>query len=448
MKKFEENHRRELSRAIASWFVRKDGKYYRIDAPGAAISLPDVKQASVQRMRREFPHINLTGELLREVFGTAFSLYHQEPTEMVATWSGQVISRPGDDQRLLLNDGFATINLWRKPVYRDLKVNQHDWGPTGAFLEWIIPDDATRRQVIDWIAWNLQNEGDRPTWCLFLHSKAKGTGKSQLCRILEALFGEHNTTSQNGISKLTGRFNVITLMSKLVICEEVKLKQGSNAANDLKTLISEPRLLVERKGQEAYQTQQNCCFVFTSNHPPLWLEADDRRFFIVDIDHEGHASGPRTEAFQALVKEVQQQIEDPAALGALYNALIQSELDALFNAKSLNTKTHCTPIMKMIQEANRQVSTERLEELLNEIGQGYITQTALVHYFQKSMHANVETIRHKMFELGWHKAQAKWGGVDYQRVIWVGPGYSIQRGNVIAPDGTGAPIRDDVEIGL
>jgi len=47
-----EDHRRELSRAIASWYVRKDNKYYRGDAPGVAISQPDVRQASFARTRR------------------------------------------------------------------------------------------------------------------------------------------------------------------------------------------------------------------------------------------------------------------------------------------------------------------------------------------------------------------------------------------------------------
>ncbi|SFO41368.1 hypothetical protein SAMN04487859_1461, partial [Roseovarius lutimaris] len=415
MTKINEDHRRELSRAIASWYVRKDNKYYRVDAPGVAISQPDVKQASFARIRREFPHIELDIDLLRAAFKVAFGLYPEDTSEAISPWSGRLVSRPGDSRRIMLEDGFATINLWRPPVYRDRRGNAADWGATGELLEWLIPDESTRRHVTDWIAWNLQNEADRPTWSLFLHSKAKGTGKSLLCQVLEALFGAANTTSQNGITKLTGRFNTTVLLSKLVVCEEVKLKQGSSAANDLKTFISEPRVLVEQKGQEAYQTDQHCCFVFTSNHLPLWLEADDRRYFIVDVEHEGHASGPRTEAFQQVVRRVQEQINDPVALGALYNALIHHEVAEGFNAKSLNTTTHATPVMRFIQDSSRQVSTERLEEYLNGRDQNFITQSDLVHYVQSTMHANTETIRHKMLELGWHKVSVKWGGVDYAR---------------------------------
>lgn len=448
MTDIDENHRRVLSRAIASWFVRKDSKYYRTDAIGAALSKPDIQQASVHRIRSEFPDIPLTQDLLRAVFRTVFSLYPADPAEAIPAWSGRVESRPGDSRRVIFDDGFATVNLWQEPGYRKRGTNGADWGATGEFLEWLIPDAPTRQHVIDWVAWNLQNEDNRPTWSLFLHSKTKGTGKSQFCQILEALFGPANTTSQNGITKLTGRFNTTVLLSKLVICEEVKLKQGSSAANDLKTFISEPRVLVEQKGQEAYQTDQHCCFVFTSNHLPLWLEADDRRYYIIDVDHDGHASGPQTEAFQDIVGRVQEQINDPATLGALYNALIDHTVADGFNAKSLNTATHSTPIMRLIQDAHRQISTEQLEEYLNNRGDAYITQTALVHHVQSTMKANAETIRHKMLELGWNKVSAKWSGVDYARVLWVKPGHSVQHGKVIAPDGSQTPIADGVEIDI
>ncbi|SDY42034.1 primase-helicase family protein [Citreimonas salinaria] len=441
-------HRREISRAIASWYVRKDNKYYRVEAPGTSISQPDVRQASYQRIRTKLPHIPLSPELLQEAFRVAFSLYPENADEAIRPWNGQVVSRPGDTRTLLIADGFATINRWREPDYRNLRVNHAEWGAAEELLRWMLPDAGTRRHVTDWIAWCLQNEADRPTWSLFLHSKAKGTGKSQLCRVLDALFGEGNTTSQNGITYLTGRFNASVVASKLVVCEEVKVKQGSSAANSLKTLISEPTILVEMKGQEAYQTDQRCCFVFTSNHVPLWLEADDRRYFIVDVEHQGHANGPLTAEFQRVVARVNEQIKNPASLAALYNAFMAHKPADGFNARSLNTETHSTPIMEMIRQSQQQVSTEQLEEYLNGREQHYIAQTDLHHYCQKTLHVNPETIRHRMLELGWHKVKVKWGGVDYGRVLWLRPGYSAQRGEVVGSDGTRQPVRDEVEIGL
>lgn len=436
---------RRLARAIASWYVSKDSKFFRVDAPGTPISRPDLYKSSYARILNEFKDLHLDKSTLNTAFKLALAPMSDDPSTNVKAWSGQVISRPGVPDRLIEHDGFVSINQWREPPYRQLRVNHYGFGATGELLEWMIPCEGTRRHVIDWIAWNLQNEHDRPTWSLFLHSKAKGTGKSQLCRVLEALFGENNTAALNGISKLTGRFTVTTLMSKLVICEEVKLKQGSSAANDLKTLISERRTTVEPKGREAYQTDQFCCFVFTTNHIPLWLEGNDRRYYVIDVDHEGHASGSRSPEFQEVIGRVNEQVEDQASLGALYNAFMTHEVSDSFNAKSLNTQEHTTPIMRTIADNSQQASTEQLREWLDERGHNAISQSDLIQHFQEAR-LNEETIRHKMLELGWHRQTAKWGGVDYGRVIWIRPGYSFYRGEVRGPDGVSKALEPDFEI--
>lgn len=40
-----------------------------------------------------------------------------------------------------------------------------------------------------------------------------------------------------------------------------------------------------------------------------------------------------------------------------------------------------------------------------------------------------------MSDLRWTKREVKWGKVDYNRQIWVRPGYIIQNGKISAPDG-------------
>jgi hypothetical protein len=36
--------------------------------------------------------------------------------------------------------------------------------------------------------------------------------------------------------------------------------------------------LAEQKGREAERVDQYCCFLVTTNHLPLWIEADERRY--------------------------------------------------------------------------------------------------------------------------------------------------------------------------
>lgn len=63
--------------------------------------------------------------------------------------------------------------------------------------------------------------------------------------------------TQNNVDKLTGRFNATVLTRKLVICEELNLRQDSPQGNALKTYLTERQIMTER----------NCSFV-SSWAPP------------------------------------------------------------------------------------------------------------------------------------------------------------------------------------
>jgi hypothetical protein len=54
--------------------------------------------------------------------------------------------------------------------------------------------------------------------------------------------------------------------------------------------------------------------MFTTNHIPLWLEQGDRRFYVIEVDHDGHRFGDRADAFGRLVGETLEHLDDPANL--------------------------------------------------------------------------------------------------------------------------------------
>jgi len=135
------------------------------------------------------------------------------------------------------------------------------------------------------------------------------------------------------------------LRSKLVICEEVNLRPGSGDANTLKTYITEKFTAGEAKGKETERVEQRVCMVLTSNHMPFWIEPEDRRYYIINVDHEGYARGPRAEEFAALVGRLEDWAEDPANIARLYNALMARDLPQDFSAKTLNVEIHGTDIM-------------------------------------------------------------------------------------------------------
>lgn len=445
MSKYEEQNRIKLSQAIASWFVRRDGKYYEIDNFTTKLSLPDVQAICLERFAEDYPEIEFSRELLTATFKATFTSLSTSADQRVGTWNGKVVSEPGNTNRLVRHRGQVSINTWTEPAYRNLGINSADYGVAGEFFTWILPREAERQRVLDWLAWNLQHEDDKPAWALFLYSEKKGSGKSKFTALFEALIGKENVSRANSVSHLTSRFNMPTLTSKLVIAEEVKLQAGTQASNAMKTYITEPSSMSEMKGMEAQMVEQRCCFLLTSNHAPLWIEPDERRYYVLDIDHDGHASGDRTDDFIDLMVRLDELIADPAAVARLYNALMTRELAPDFNAKSLNIARHSTAIMQQIQRAAPQVSTERLREHLDAHALNSISEAELVDYVQRTLHGNVETIRHKMTELGWHREKLKWGGVDYDRVLWVRGGYSAYRGQLQAPDGSRSPITSAIE---
>jgi hypothetical protein len=387
------------------------------------------------RFKEEFNKIPLTSALMSAVLKRTIHSRHTTVEETILPWNGRLVCRPGDCGRIIVERGVATINVWKEPGYRRLGVVEADFGTAGEFLDWFFTREPEKEMFINWLAWSLQNEADKPNWAPFFYSGKMGTGKSAMGRLLIRLFGEANAITQNNVDKLTGRFNMTLLRSKLVVCEEVNLRPGSGDANTLKTYITEKFTAGEAKGKETERIDQSVCMVLTSNHMPFWIEPEDRRYFIVNVDHEGYARGPKAGDFAALVGRLEDWAEDPANMARLYNALMSRALPEWFSAKTLNVDTHGTEIMRQVFGNGRATILDQLKEYLDGRKQHAIPEAEVVALITGTLKANINTTKHLMSDLGWTKREIKWGGVDYARQLWVRPGYVVERGRVFGPDG-------------
>lgn len=437
---FDPEHMTILSRALASWFVRLDNSFYDVDDLRFKRSRVDVEQVAVIRFEEEFPGIPLTNALLSAVFKRAIHTRHTVVEETILPWNGRIISRPGERRRIIVERGVATINAWKEPAYRRLGVSEADYGVAGEFLHWFFTRAAEREMFLNWLAWSLQHEEDKPNWAPFFYSARMGTGKSALGRLLTRLFGEANAITQNNIDKLTARFNLPLLRSKLVVCEEVNLRPGSGDANTLKTYITEKFTAGEAKGKETERVEQRVCLVLTSNHMPFWIEPEDRRYYIVNVDHEGYARGPRAEEFSALVGRLDDWLADEANIARLWNALMKRQLPESFSAKTLSVDTHGTEIMRQVFGNGRATILDQLKECLDAKNQHAIAETEVVELVTGSLRANINSTKHLMSDLGWTKTAVKWGGVDYARQIWVRPGFIAEGGKIKGPEGFDEPL--------
>lgn len=429
-----ENHIQKLAKAYGNQIVRRDNKFYDIEHLGTPLSRTDVEVMILNRIRGEFPDVPLSSELFKGLFKLLIEQRHTDTERSFQVWNGTTVCAPGNPDRLIMKRGSVSANVWSAPAYRQLRVNAADYGVVGEFFEAFFQRSEEREHFLNWLAWCLQNEDDKPAWAPFFYSRSKGTGKSTTCRILSVLFGARNTAVQNNVSKLTQQFNATVLTSKLVVCEETQITPGSPQSNAIKTFITDPDVLVERKGFEAERSRQYCCFVFTSNFAPTWLEEGERRYYVMEVDHDGRSGGPRAADFAELVGRVHRFLDDPASVARLHNALMQRDLPKAFNAKSLNIAEFSTPIMQRLQQNSRQTVLDQLEEQLNERGLVVLPEASVVEFIRKHLNANINQTKHLMDELEWHKTKVKWGGKDYSRAIWVRPGYSIDRGKIYGPD--------------
>jgi hypothetical protein len=114
---------RTLSTAVARWFVRRDGKYYSIDNLSVPLSKPDVKQIALERFASEYPTVELSTDLVREVFLRTMEVRHTQLDEVISVWGGQRVCMPGVRDRIVRRDGIAIINTWVEPAYRTLGVS-------------------------------------------------------------------------------------------------------------------------------------------------------------------------------------------------------------------------------------------------------------------------------------------------------------------------------------
>lgn len=420
---------------VAQWYVRKDNKYYDVEEPGPMFSRDDIERIIIQRLKAEFPGNDLSDDVVRQLLQVLIKDIFVNPTTSIPIWSGSRQSMPGNPNRLVFERMAATINTWKKPDYRSLGVSEADWGPVKEYLEWTFPREAEREMLVNWLAWCLQNEGDKPGWAPFLYSSTKGSGKSTFAHVAKLLFGSKNTGTENNVNKLVSRFNAPVLEKKLVICEELQIPPGSDKANAIKTFITEKNALTENKFQSVHEVEQVCAFIFITNHKPIWLEADDRRFYVVEVDHDGHRWGPRGDVYAKLVTGMLDQLDDPENVAKLYNSLMQRELPDSFNAKSLNVREHATEVMQSIRNASGDINESTVAEWLDRDKIVAIGRSPLLEEGRALGIPKLNAMKYILANLGWEALDAKWGGADYRRKIWTRKGYYLEGGRLKGPDG-------------
>jgi len=155
-----------------------------------------------------------------------------DPGMTIPVWNGRTLSDPGLNTRLIFEGGLYNINEWQKPSYRLIKNVKPKMDVFERFLSFILKHASEREVFLDWLSWCLQNEADKPSWAIFLFSEKHGTGKSTLASIVKKLFGEANSSEQQGIKPIISWFN------KPILLKSSFMQKKSNSRRTPMTAIS------------------------------------------------------------------------------------------------------------------------------------------------------------------------------------------------------------------
>ena len=199
-----------------------------------------------------------------------------------------------------LQDVPGYYNLWRGFAVTPRPGN---WSLMQAHIRDIVcrSDDALDRYVLAWMAFGVQHPDRLPEVALVLRG-GQGVGKGIVGREYGGLFGQHFVHVTHA-RHLTGNFNAHLHDAVVVFGDEAFGVGDKEAAAVLKTLITEPTILIERKGHDVIAVRNMTHLILASNQEwviPAGL--DERRFGVFDVSNahqEDHAY------FQAIIAQME-----------------------------------------------------------------------------------------------------------------------------------------------
>jgi hypothetical protein len=139
--------------------------------------------------------------------------------------------------------------------------------------------------IIAWMADGIQNPADLPGVAVVLRG-SMGTGKGVFASGYGSLFGQHYMPLIQG-SQLTGRFNDHMKDKVLLFADEAFWAGDKTAEGVLKALITEPYIVIEGKGENAFKIRNHLHFIFATNNS--WCVpagAQERRFCVIDVSEK------------------------------------------------------------------------------------------------------------------------------------------------------------------
>ena len=197
--------------------------------------------------------------------------------------------------------GEAILNLWRGFARKPQPGN---WDLMGKHLFAIVCGGNVQHfhYLLGWMAHLVQRPWEAPGVVIVLRSQREGTGKTTVLGWLSEMLGIHALMLSEP-TQLLGRFNTHLETISFVGLNELGWAGDKDAAAKLKSIITDPTIIIERKHGGVYSVPNVLHVMATSNNDWVVPAGDGaRRFFVLDVDPIRAGDGPY---FDALHHEAQ-----------------------------------------------------------------------------------------------------------------------------------------------
>ena len=136
-----------------------------------------------------------------------------------------------------------------------------------------------------WFAYPIQHPGTKLATALLIWGRQQGTGKTMLGETMASIYGQNYGTVND--QQLASQFNEWATDKQFIVGDEIALGDKRHTASWLKDMITRPVIRINSKNRKSYVTRDCANYYFTSNREDaLYIEADDRRFFVHQVDRD------------------------------------------------------------------------------------------------------------------------------------------------------------------
>lgn len=179
--------------------------------------------------------------------------------------------------------GEDKLNMWTGFSYERIPYDLKIIKPFIDYINGLAADKEEQTYLMGWIARGFQKP-HLPAEVAIVLRGDKGVGKGTLGKILCRLWGERHSITITSTQHLTGNFNAHLSNLAFMVADEAIYHGDKKGEAVLKSLITEPTMVIERKGFDVIQNKN--CMKLIINANDEWVipsSRDERRFFCLHI---------------------------------------------------------------------------------------------------------------------------------------------------------------------